>query len=329
MFSVLNINKPQGMTSHDVIWRVRRCVGIKKVGHAGTLDPMATGVLPVCVGSATRLLEYFPTGKSYQLDVLFGIATDTLDADGSVTEKIESKNVHNIDSEGITVERIQSLCDEMVGTIEQKIPLYSAKKVKGKKLYEMARAGQHVEAPTKTVTIHQIQVHSVTCNEEGYPVATIDVDCGTGTFMRAIARDLGEAVGCGAHLTRLLRTKHGVFSLEQSVDLETLMESEDPGQYFLSPLDYLTLPFLTLASQLLMKNLCNGQNLLQQVLLEEEPLLMGQLRELSVHNNDMICIQCASSQSVVIAQWKNHAIKPHKVLHDVLSETKGLTTPVR
>lgn len=314
-FSVLNINKPKGLTSHDVIARVRRCFGLKKVGHAGTLDPMATGVLPVCLGQATRLLDYFSTTKAYRLEMTFGITTDTLDAEGQVLSDA-------VPTCSVTKETLVPLCEAMVGTIEQKIPVYSAKKIKGKKLYEMARQGMTVDAPSKTVTIHSIKVESVTQNAGGYPVASVVVDCGTGTFMRAIARDLGESLGCGAYLTGLIRLRHGAFDLTNSVSLETLLESDNPTQYLMSPLPYVGLPRIELVNPQLMTQLTQGQNLLQHTFVDTEPAVIAQLREQSIHNNDtcLVLQRFSGSEktaSLVIAHWKNNAMKPHKVFHNL------------
>lgn len=309
------------MTSHDVVARVRRCLGIKKVGHAGTLDPMATGVLPVCVGHATRLLEYFPTGKSYEMDIVLGISTDTLDADGQIECQQPADEVAAL---GITVERLQTLADAMVGTIEQRIPVYSAKKVNGKKLYEMARAGMTIEAPTKTVTINTLQVVSLQSNEAGYPVATVQVDCGTGTFMRAIARDLAEQLGCGAHLSRLVRTRHGQFLLNDSIELDALAAVATPVLLGQSPLSYLNVPAIHLALAESMVALCHGKNLLQRELEDMEPNVLDQLKQQSIHNNHTVLVRCEQSHSLVLAHWKNHALKPHKVLHDVLPTIVGL-----
>lgn len=240
-FHVINIKKPLKVTSHDVVYEVRRVFGLKKVGHMGTLDPMADGVLPVALGKATRLLEYFPDTKRYQVEITFGKETTTLDQEGGITSLQSCPQL----TEALVSEQLE----QFKGTIEQEIPLFSAKKVNGKKLYELARENVPIDAPVKTVTIHDIQLIDWQAEDPNHPKAIVDVYCGTGTFMRAIARDLGKALGCGAYMSALTRTAHGQFELADAVDLDTLKAASDPQQFLKSPVDYLNLPRLAIGAE--------------------------------------------------------------------------------
>lgn len=223
----LNINKPAGMTSHDVVAKVRRhtrnTTGTKKVGHAGTLDPMATGVLILCLGHATRLSEYaMQSTKKYRAIVHLGITTDTYDAEG---EALETKDASNITSEDI-----QAVLDSFRGDIEQVPPMYSAIKQDGKKLYELARDGVEVERPARPVTIHELNVMNW-----NLPQFTLDITCSAGTYIRSLAYDIGAKLDVGAHLADLTRTASGSFALDNAVDLDTVIETDDWQQYLITP----------------------------------------------------------------------------------------------
>jgi tRNA pseudouridine55 synthase len=207
---LLNINKPTGITSHDVVARVRKLARQRKVGHSGTLDPMATGVLLVCLGQATRLIEYLMPGqKQYRATVRFGITTDTLDAEGQVTAQK--------DISGLTETRLRGVLPTFLGEIEQLPPLFSALKRGGKPLYKLARAGQPIEVEPRQITIESLAW-------VGWqpPDLILDIVCSPGTYIRSLARDLGEAVGTGAHLAALTRTASGDWSLPDAVPLDVL-----------------------------------------------------------------------------------------------------------
>ena len=239
MFAVVNVHKPLGLTSHDVVARLRRVFGLKRVGHLGTLDPLAEGVLPVCLGQATRLIEYFPTDKRYRADVTFGKTTITLDREGEVLSEKPCPP--------LTPETLEPWLATLRGDIQQQVPLYSAVHVGGKKLYKLAREGKiDVELPTKPVTIHEFTLVELRDTDTPHPTAILDVHCSSGTYIRSLARDLGEQAGCGAYLSGLVRTAHGKFSLKDAVPLETLMESPDPTQYLQNPAQYLGMPVLEL-----------------------------------------------------------------------------------
>ncbi len=209
---ILNINKPQGMTSHDVIYKVRRALGIKRVGHTGTLDPMATGVLPVCVGKTTRITEYLDLDfKTYRCTLLLGQITDTQDIWGTVLEERPT--------DGVTENAIECALGKFNGLIEQKPPMYSAIKVNGKKLYEYARAGQEVEVKTRKIYIENLTIENINLSEKK---VTFLVKCSKGTYIRTICQDVGMELGCGATMASLVRTASGRFVIEEAIDLVKL-----------------------------------------------------------------------------------------------------------
>jgi tRNA pseudouridine55 synthase len=212
VFGFLNIDKPLGITSHDVIAKTRRAFGIRKVGHAGTLDPLATGVLVVCLGNATRLSEYvMRSTKRYTAQVHFGVSTTTYDTEGEVTAERPAE--HLIESD------IRAAFGAFTGEILQTPPLYSAIKQGGRKLYEIARAGETATLEARPVTIHQINLL-----DWQPPIATLDVLCNAGTYIRSLAHDLGERLGAGAHLAGLIRTQSGHFRLPEARPLDEVLE---------------------------------------------------------------------------------------------------------
>jgi len=223
----INIDKPAGITSFGVVARVRRWSGERHVGHAGTLDPDATGVLPVCLGRATRLVEFLVnTTKTYRAVVELGTATDTYDASGRVTGRA--------DPSGITREQMEAALGRFRGTIRQTPPMYSAVKHRGRPLYKLARAGLAVARPSRPVRIHRLELTAFQP-----PLVTLEIECGKGTYIRSLAHDLGQALGCGAHLKSLTRTRCGGFAIEDAVSLERLEEafSQGSGEDFLHPPD--------------------------------------------------------------------------------------------
>ncbi|GAA5531123.1 tRNA pseudouridine(55) synthase TruB [Herpetosiphon gulosus] len=207
----LNIDKPQGITSTDVVRVVKRNARQKRVGHGGTLDPMATGVLPIALGNATRLLEYLleEERKAYTATLRLGITTDSDDAEGAV---IAEAPIPTLDPA-----LIESVLSQFRGAIEQVPPQYAAIRVDGKRMYEYAREGKHIELPARPITIEQLDLLAWDAQQ-----LTIAVDCSKGTYIRAIARDIGALLGCGAHLTALRRTRAGAFDLSNSISLAKL-----------------------------------------------------------------------------------------------------------
>lgn len=210
MDGIFNIYKEKGFTSHDVVAIVRRTIHMKKVGHTGTLDPDAEGVLPVCVGRATKLSDVIMDGrKSYRAMLRLGITTTTEDASGEV---LETKAV--VFSE----DRIREVVASFIGRLEQVPPMYSAVKVNGKKLYELAREGKEIERKSRTIEVYDIRIRQFLPPDR----VEIDVDCSKGTYIRALCADIGKALGCGGHMAELLRTRTGAFSLENAIKLEEL-----------------------------------------------------------------------------------------------------------
>ncbi len=212
MQGFLNLNKPAGLTSHDCVAKVRRLVHLKRVGHGGTLDPAATGVLPIALGKATKLLQYMQQDKAYQATVRLGVRTTTDDLEGEV--------IATQSAVGLTLENVLPLLPRFEGKIQQVPPIYSAIQVKGKRLYDLARAGETIEVPERTVEIYQIKVLDWRPGE--FPEIDLAIACGSGTYIRAIARDLGAYLNTGGVLASLIRTQSCGFDLADSLTLEEL-----------------------------------------------------------------------------------------------------------
>ena len=207
---ILVIDKPVAWTAHDVVARVRRLTGVRRVGHAGTLDPAATGVLPVCVGEATKVVEYLSgSDKTYLAAVLLGTTTETDDLDGWVTGEADASDISR--------EMLAAVLPRFVGEIAQAPPAYSAVHIGGQRAYALARAGRAVAVPVRRVTVHRLALVAWAA-----PVAWLVVDCGAGTYVRALARDIGAALGCGATLARLIRLRSGPFRLCAAWSLDEL-----------------------------------------------------------------------------------------------------------
>lgn len=214
MFGFLNVYKPTGKTSHDVVAIVRRITKIKQIGHTGTLDPFAEGVLPICIGKATRLIEYLNDEKAYIGTIQFGSSTTTYDTEGEVVKTSDKI---------VTQEDLEENLKFFRGEIEQLPPIYSAIKVNGKKLYEYARTGQEVKIEPRKVTIFELEL--VNFNQAAQQ-AEIKIVCSKGTYIRSIANDLGEKLGAFGHLIKLVRIKAGDFYVEDSIKLEDLNSPE-------------------------------------------------------------------------------------------------------
>lgn len=224
---ILNINKPRGRTSFSVVSLVKRLSGVKRVGHAGTLDPAATGVLPVCLGQGSRVVPFLhDAAKVYEAGVELGVTTDSYDATGSVTA--------TADPTGVSRKHLLSALDSFKGLIQQTPPMYSALKHGGRPLYELARAGIEVARKSRPVQVYRLEL-----KRWQPPVATIEVECGKGTYIRSLAHDLGQVLGCGAHLKGLVRLKYGCFDIKDAVSLPELEEGFRNGDWprFLYPID--------------------------------------------------------------------------------------------
>lgn len=216
----LVVDKPVGMTSHDVVQAIRNGTGLRRAGHTGTLDPRASGVLVILVGPAVRLSEYVSASdKRYQAIIRLGGSTDTFDAEGLVTLSKDPLTV--------TEAQFEEALKTYIGEIEQTPPPYSAVKVQGRKAYEMARQGEEVELAPRKITVHHLEVLEWTP-----PEVVIDVHCSSGTYVRSLANDLGIKLGCGAYLVGLRRTKSGRFTLRDSVPLRKLQEAFTAGNWY-------------------------------------------------------------------------------------------------
>ena len=227
MDGILNINKPKGRTSFSIVAMVKRLSGEQRVGHAGTLDPAATGVLPVCLGRGTRVIEFLVDAtKAYRAEIKLGVATDTYDASGKVT--------HTGDPTGISQSQLESALLSYRGLIEQTPPMYSAVKYQGKPLYKLARAGIKIERGSRPTKIHHLELIDWLP-----PLVTIEVVCGKGTYIRSLAHDLGQTLGCGANLESLVRLRCGFFDIKDAVSLAQLEDAFHHGywQHFVYPAD--------------------------------------------------------------------------------------------
>ncbi len=228
MFGFLNVYKPAGITSHDVVARLRRVTKIKQIGHTGTLDPFAEGVLPICIGKATRLIEYLNDDKAYVGTVKLGSSTTTYDTEGEGV---------NFSDKKVDLNEIETALEKFRGEIEQLPPVYSAIKVNGKKLYEYAREGKEVKIEPRRVNISKLEVVDFE-----YPHLSLRIECSKGTYIRSIANDLGEELGTYGHLIKLVRVKAGDFEINEAIKLDDLDTLEAVQKSLIYPLENLHFP---------------------------------------------------------------------------------------
>ena len=230
MNGIFNIDKPYGITSMDVIRQIRNATNISKVGHGGTLDPLASGVIPVAIGNSTRLLEYIlNNNKKYLAEITLGVSTNTYDREGEITKQADTSHINQED--------IEELLKNFKGEMSQIPPMYSAIKSNGEKLYSLARKGINVERPPRTTIVYSILLKSY-----NNPVMEIEINCSKGFYVRSLANEIGELLNCGAHLTNLRRTASGSFLISQSNKLSTVIEKilyGDTKDILLDPTDYL------------------------------------------------------------------------------------------
>lgn len=285
MFGFLNIYKPTGMTSHDVVGILRKITRIKQIGHTGTLDPFAQGVLPICIGKATRLIEYLDDEKEYLAEINFGKVTDTYDLDGATV----SECVSNLSKEEV-VEGLKSF----KGEILQTPPIYSALKVNGKKLYEYARSGEEVKIEARKVMIEKIELKNF---DEENQIAEVLIKCSKGTYIRSIAHDLGQNLKVGAHLSKLIRTQAGTFFVDNAIRLEDIKSIEDVQKTLINPLDMVNLPKLDISED------------------EHKKIVMGQAIEVTnLKNQDTnLIILIYNNKINAVAQVNGNIIKAKKV----------------
>lgn len=261
MFGFLSVYKPVGKTSHDVVAYFRKLLKIKKIGHTGTLDPFAEGVLPICIGNSTRLIEYLPDDKAYLAFVQFGKATDSYDIEGNIIFQSDKK---------VAKEDVEQALKKFEGDIEQLPPIYSAIKVNGKKLYEYAREGKSVEIKPRKVTIYKIELKNFDYDNQ---VAQVYVECSKGTYIRSIANDLGQVLGCGGYLTRLIRTKAGKFLLENSKKMEDFSSKEIVENNLIEPISMLNYETYSLNNSEKI-DISNGKPLLNKSIKNAENLIL-------------------------------------------------------
>ena len=237
MNGIVIVDKPQGWTSQDVTARLRRVFNTRRIGHGGTLDPMATGVLPVFVGRATRGVEFFEHAeKTYETVLRLGLTTDTEDISGTVLEEKDAF---------VTGEMLEEVLQKFRGEILQVPPMYSALKVDGQKLVDLARKGKEVERRPRPITIHELTLLGM--DADGI---RLRVHCSKGTYIRTLCKDIGQALGCGGCMAALRRVQAGEYTIEEAVPLQTLLETEDPAQY-LRPVDsmFRNYPAVTLSEK--------------------------------------------------------------------------------
>ena len=299
MDGIFNIYKEKGFTSHDVVAIVRRTIHMKKVGHTGTLDPDAEGVLPVCVGKATKLSDVIMDGrKSYRAMLRLGITTTTEDASGEV---LETKEVE------YNEDRIREVVASFIGKLEQVPPMYSAVKVNGKKLYELARAGKEIERKSRTIEVYDIRIRQFLPPDR----VEIDVDCSKGTYIRTLCADIGKRLGCGGHMAELLRTRTGAFSLDNAIkldELKALAEQEKAEEALLTMEEALKDFPVVKVSEKSAKFLYNGGKI-QERFFTEKPASSqeGDIVVVYDHENNLVGLY-------EIKKDENYFIKPYKML---------------
>ncbi|MCK6509287.1 tRNA pseudouridine(55) synthase TruB [Myxococcota bacterium] len=226
MDGLLLLDKPQGLTSMQALARIKKLLRAKKAGHTGTLDPLATGILPICLGQATRLAQFLlASDKRYEAEILLGIETDTLDSEGAITHQSPLPT-------DLSEEKIQHALQGFCGPQEQAPPAYSALKIQGQRAYDLARAGQDIELSPRPIEIFSIQLLSI-----DLPHVRFSCHVSKGTYIRSMARDIGQSLGCGAHLTALRRTQTGRFSVEQALTLPAIQQDPLAAIASILPID--------------------------------------------------------------------------------------------
>ncbi|MBP7211749.1 tRNA pseudouridine(55) synthase TruB [bacterium] len=283
VFGFLNVYKPRGITSHDVVSVLRKVTKVRQIGHSGTLDPFAEGVLAIAIGKATRLIEYLNDDKEYVAEVSFGRATDTYDIDGKTVFESDKR---------ITKKNLENVIEHYRGEISQLPPIYSAIKVNGKKLYEYARKGEDVKIEPRKVTIFKLEIKDF--NEEKQ-IANILIKCSKGTYIRSLAHDIGKELECGAYLSRLIRTQAGKLRIENSTELEKLNSINEVTTRLLNPIELLDLQENEITEE------------------EQKKVLVGNsIKNNNEFKNDEIIILTYKKQLSAIAQVCDDEIKVKK-----------------
>lgn len=278
MFGFLNIYKPKGKTSHDVVAILRRITKVKQIGHTGTLDPFAEGVLPICIGKATRLIEYLKDDKAYIGTVQLGKSTTTYDLEGEVVE---------ISDKTPSLEEIEAELNNFRGDIEQLPPIFSAIKVKGKKLYEYARKGEEVEIQPRSVNISELELLNY---DKENRTLELYIKCSKGTYIRSIAHDLGKNLNCFGHLIKLVRVKAGDFLVENAIKLDELSSVEEVEKHLIYPLEKLDYQTYELNEKEL-ELVSHGMQIWAQNLLEEGIVIL-------THNSKLVAVAEANENKI-------------------------------
>lgn len=281
MFGFLNVYKPAGMTSHDVVAHFRRLTKVKQIGHTGTLDPFAEGVLPLCIGKATKLIEYLNDDKAYIGTVKLGKSTDTFDKDGVVI---------NTSTKIVNLDEIEVILPYFCGEIEQFPPMYSAIKVNGRKLYEYAREGKSVEIKSRHVSIEKLEVLNFNFAEQELELY---IQCSKGTYIRSLANDIGNKLNTYGYLSKLVRVKAGGFLVENSIKLDDFHSMSNVEQNLINPLKYLNYPIYELNEK------------------ECTPISNG--NSISVNMKDGITILTKGNCIVSVGKVNKSIFKPDKV----------------
>jgi len=252
VFGFINVYKPVGMTSHDVVSKLRRLLQFKHIGHGGTLDPFAEGVLPVFLGNASKLADYLSDGKEYIALLQFGAETDTYDCTGKITINYDNK---------VLIGDLEKVLKKFKGEIEQIPPMYSAIKLNGKKLYEYARKGQVVDIPKRKVVINEIELLKF---DENKQTCKIRVSCSKGTYIRSLAKDIGNALGNGAYLLTLQRTVSGPFDIKNTISFNDI-EFTTVNKHIINPIEVLTQYKHIVLSEKECKDIGFGRNIKRRV----------------------------------------------------------------
>lgn len=301
---ILPVYKERGLTSHDVVFKLRKILKTKKIGHTGTLDPEVSGVLPVCIGTATRVSDYvMDMGKSYNATITLGESTTTEDQTGEVIDKVD------VQENAININEVDAVLKQFEGIIEQVPPMYSSVKVNGKKLYEYARKGETVERPVRKVNIDSIARTSELQFEDGKCQFNIEVKCGKGTYIRTLATDIGKQLGYPAHMSLLTRINSGGFDIKDSITLDQIsqLHEQDTLQSHLFPLEYglKSLPKIYVSDENIKTRILNGQKFNKK---QFNQTIEQQLVFIDSETEKVMAIYIQHPE-------KNHEIKPKKVFN--------------
>ncbi len=284
MFGFLNVNKPSGITSHKVISILRKITGIKQIGHAGTLDPLASGVLPVAIGKASKLIDYLPSDKSYRVGMYLGMTSDTFDTEGVIQKK---------DCKKVTLEEVEGALPQFRGEIKQVPPAFSAVHYNGKRLYELARSGNIPDdIPARDITIYKNELVEFDFEKQ---ILKLDISCSKGTYIRTIVNDLGEVLGCGAVMFELTRIDSASMKIDDALELKETLSKEEIINNLIKPQNVLPLPLIEISPEDF-KRVLNGNKFENTYKVLGETLL---LKEDNV---------------VALAQADDKFIQPKKVL---------------